>query len=252
MKAVVRVERAVIESLFKELLPLPKNETGERDEIADSPAPDDSENSFLAALTVVQKIVRRKVAFSDHAESSDMVQGIALRLWKWREKFREKSEAMSPDEWQSFAARAAYNEINRHFSGKFTQLVPLDEALEVVESKSATGESEVEIGSLVQFIWQDICRMTVRQRRALLLHSQQLIVYFLWSGINDKKLAAALDLTDEKWMKVKIEMPLSDARIAELSDDKNRTSEPNVRSIKKARHEARAKLRAFINEGANK
>lgn len=90
--------------------------------------------------------------------------------------------------------------------------------------------------------------MTLRQRRALLLHSQQLIVYFLWSGINDKELAATLDLADKKWMEVKIELPLSDARIVELPNGKNQTSESNVRSIKKARHEARTKLRAVINK----
>lgn len=248
MKEVVRVLATVIESLFKELLPLPQNDDGERGESPNSPARGDSESSFLAALSVVQKIVRRKVAFSDPSESSDMVQGIALRLWRWREKFREKSEEMSPEEWQSFAARTAYNEINRHFSTKFTETVPLDEALAVVESKSATGEFNVEFGSLLQFLWQDICRMTIRQRRALLLHSHQLIVDFLWSGISEKELAAILDLTDENWLKVKIELPLSDARIAELPSGKNQTFESSVRSIKKARHEARIKLRVSINK----
>jgi DNA-directed RNA polymerase specialized sigma24 family protein len=90
---------------------------------------------------VVQKIVRRKIAFSDGSESSDMVQGIALRLWKWRDKFREKSEEMSPEEWQSFAARTAYNEINRYFSSKNKKLVSLDEASEVAVSDSIAGET---------------------------------------------------------------------------------------------------------------
>lgn len=238
----------MIESLFKELLPLPKNDDGTREGCPGLPALNDSENSFLAALSVVQKIVRRKIAFSDQSESSDMVQSIALRLWKWRDKFREKSEDMSPEEWQSFAARTAYNEINRHFSAKFTELVPLDEAFEIIESKFATGELNVEIESLVQFVWQNICQITLRRRRALLLHSQELIVYLLQSGINDKELAATLSFSDEEWLKVKIELPLSDALIAEFSDGKSRSSESNIRSIKKARHEARTKLRKVINE----
>ena len=58
----------------------------------------DSDDYLLTALLVVQKIVRRKTVFSWQSEAADLVQGIALRLLKWRDKHQEKSEEMSPDE----------------------------------------------------------------------------------------------------------------------------------------------------------
>jgi hypothetical protein len=146
------------------------------------------------------------------------------------------------------SARTAYNEINRRFSAKFHECVSLDAASEAATPVSVTGDSNIEIESLVRFVWQDICQMTLRQRRALLLHSQQLIVFLLRSGINDIDLAAILEFVDEEWLKIKIELPLSDLQIAEFSHDKNRSLKLNARSIKKARHEARNKLRMIINK----
>src|SRR6266704_460837 len=77
-----------------------------------------SERSILEALSIVRLIVRRRLSFQC-TDISDLVQGIALRLWKWRDKNREKSESMSDQEWKSYAARTAYNEVNRHLSKSY-------------------------------------------------------------------------------------------------------------------------------------
>ena len=167
----------MIESLFEEVNLAKQNEPERRGDggvMPESFAENDSEASLLAALPMIQKILRRKIAFSHHSDSSDIFQGIVLRLWNWRNKFSEKSARMSPGEWESFAARTAYNEINRYFSSKNKKFVSLDEASELASSGSIAGETDAEIESLARFVWQGICQLTLRQRRALLLHDRRI------------------------------------------------------------------------------
>ncbi|HLM62119.1 MAG TPA: sigma-70 family RNA polymerase sigma factor [Pyrinomonadaceae bacterium] len=240
------------ESLFEEINLTNQNEPEERggggDVLPESLAENDSEASLLAALPVIRKIIRRKIAFPHQSDSSDIFQGIVLRLWNWRNKFREKSARMSPTEWESFAARTAYNEINRYFSSKKRELVSLDEASEFASSDSVTGETDAEIESLARFVWQGICRLTLRQRQALLLQDQRLVISLLQGGILDKELATVLDITDGDWLEIKVQMPLSDLQISEFSNGNNRSPKPDARWVKKARYEARAKLRTIISK----
>ena len=179
-----------------------------------------SEESFLAALRVVRKIVRRRFSapFQPAADAADLEQGIILRLLDWREKHREKSEKMSEDEWKSFAARAAYNEINRLFTeGTDVETIPLEEIHEAADQKAVEGSAGVEIYSLVHRFWQEICNLSLRQRRALLFHSQELIIHLLESGISDGELARALEVTEDEWSRILDELPLSDFQIADLT-----------------------------------
>lgn len=245
---------AMIESLFEEINLAKQNEPEERGGgdgvMPKSLAENDSESSLLAALPVVQKIIRRKIAFSHYSDSTDIFQGIVLRLWNWRSKFREKSARMSPTEWESFAARTAYNEINRYYSSssKNKKFVSLDEATEIASPNSVAGETGAEIESLARFVWQGICQLTLRQRRALLLQDRRVVINLLLGGIADKELATVLDITDEDWLEVKVQMPLSDLQISEFSKSNKRSPKPDARSIKKARHEARARLRRILSK----
>ncbi len=235
----------MIESIIDELRRSQNDENNPPDLIEKRFCQENSENAFLAALPVVQKIVRRRLVFSGHRDASDLEQGIILRLWDWREKYGEKSEQMSPDEWSAFAARAAHNEINRYFSGGMPASVPLDAASLLASEQSVAGESKIEVYLLVNFVWQRICCLSLRQRRALLLHSRKLVVYFLQSGICDTELTQVLEFTEIEWLEIKNRLPLPDASIARLiqKQDKNRSLESITESIKKARYEARAKLK---------
>src|SRR5215204_5157652 len=76
----------------------------------------DSDENLLSSLDVVQRIVRRRGLFSLPADAADVMQDVALRILKWSDKCRQKSGKMSKKEWRKFAARIAFNEINRHFS----------------------------------------------------------------------------------------------------------------------------------------
>lgn len=251
MKAGFCFSFVMFKSLFEEIPALFKDEEGKPESGAESPVPNDSEKAFLNALPVVQKIVRRKILFSSPSDASDLVQLIALRLWKWREKYREKSVKMSTDEWQSLAARTAYNEINRLFSNNSkVSNVALEEVSEVAAAEFVEGQTEAEFYSLARVVWQEICRLTLRQRRALLVSSWELVFYLLKSGVNDDEMIEILKFNMEVWEKIKAELPLSDARLAEIIRETDKTKNPEslTKSIKKARHEARGKLQKLRNK----
>ena len=145
-------------------------------------------------------VLRRSVSFGPASDASDLEQGIVLRLLNWREKHHEKSEKMSEGDWKSFAARAAYNEINRLFTEKIeVETIPLDEVHEAADQKLVEGYAGAEVYSLAQKFWQEICSLSLRQRRALLFHSQELIIHFLESGIANEELARFLEVTEAEW-----------------------------------------------------
>lgn len=235
----------MIGSLFEDLSPIPNDKDSELTEDL-SHEIDSSDDYLLAAIPVVQKIVRRKTVFSLwQSEASDLVQAVALRLLNWRKRNLEKSEEMSKDEWQSFAAKTAYNEINRQFSDNSKiNVVQLDSTQECPKD-FVEGQSEVEVFSLTLEVWQKICNMSLRQRQALLFGSQELVIYLLKIGITDEELAEILNLTIVEWADVKNRLPLKNLQIAQiLKEIGNENSiEAIAKSMKKARHEARLKVR---------
>lgn len=237
-----RNEVPMIESLLEEL---PQN--GTADETGDAPASQaraSSEHSFLAALPIVRGIVGRRRSRLDSTNGSDLVQEVALRLWRWRGNYQEQSERMSGEEWKAFAARTAYNEVKRYFSDERNVAnVPIDLASGIQEP-SVEGQSEIEVISLINQAWQGICRLSLRQRWALLLHSQELIIYFLQVGITESDISDVLELSEPEWNEIRNEVPLTDAQIAkEMKFARRRAT---TASIKKARHEARVKLERSI------
>ena len=206
--------------------------------------PSISERSLLDALPLIQLIIRRRRVSFQYSDVSDLVQGIALRLWRWQDKNREKSDSMSGEEWSSYAARTAYNEVNRHLSKSAAGVAISEDIADKSAVASIEGNSEVEVFSLILAAWQEISGLSLRQRRALVLHSQELIVYFLQSGKDDEDLARMLEFEIAEWNDIRNRIPLSDVQIAEVTKDadENRTPETIARSIKKARYDARKKL----------
>lgn len=236
----------MIGSLFKDLPPTQNDETTDSELTEDVSYQTDSDDFLLTALPVVQKIVRRKTVSSWQSEASDLVQGVVLRLLNWRNKYQEQSETMSPDEWQSFAAKTAYNEIKRHYKHNSLTDVSLDSVQETAADEVLEGQSETEFCSLAYEVWQKICSLSLRQRQALLFGSQELVVYFLQVGITDEQMAENLNLTVEEWARVKEKLPLKNIQIAQILKQiggNENSIESIAKSIKKARHEARAKVR---------
>lgn len=242
----------MIEPFWDVLRRLSNNEKDAPESVEPSSHQKNSDASFLAALPVVRKIVRRRIVSLAPSEAADLEQVIVLRLLKWREKYPNLSEEMSSGDWESFAARTAYNETKRHFSksADAKMLLPLDAAFDLESPERIIGESDAEFQSLTNFFWQEICRMTIKQKCALLLHSRKLIIYLLTGGVSDGELAQSLEISEEEWLEVKNKIPLSDAAIVRLNNDAGEHSnlESAIKSITKARHKARGKLRKLTNK----
>jgi len=242
----------MIGSLFNELQPIEPDDSENSERAEDLCYEADGDDTLIVSLGVAQKIVRRQGVAFWQSEASDILQSVALRLLKWRDKYREKSKEMSPEEWKSFAARAAYNEINRHYKNNSPAAdVPLDSVSEPVAADCLQGQSEIEVCSLALEVWQKICSLSLRQRQALLFGSHELVLYLLQVGVTDDELAENLDLTIDEWMRVKEKLPLKNIQIAQvlkqLGGNQN-SIEAISRSIKKARHEARAKVRRAVEK----
>ena len=200
-----------------------------------------SEHSFLAALPIVRRIVARRYSRIDPTNGPDLVQEVALRIWRWRSKYQDKSEQMTGEDWNSFAARTAYNEVNRELARtRRPPNLPLD-AISENEEPSIDGPSDVEVFSLIQQVWRASCQLSLRQRRSLLLHSQELIIYFLQIGITESELTDALDFNETVWCAIRDRLPMTDIEIAEITKG-------TAGSIKKARYEARVKLEGSIRK----
>ena len=93
--------------------------------------------------------------------------------------------------------------------------------------------------------------MSLRQRRALLFHSQELIIHLLESGVSDAELARVLELTEDEWSDIKDRLPFTDQEIADITHGESNSNEnnaPSTKSIKKARFEARGKLQKLTNK----
>lgn len=230
---------------------LMKNRAGESSVSRDATKEVEQETKFLAALPTIQKILRRRTAAPLRRDKSDLFQTIALRLWGWRGKYPDKSSQMSDADWASFAARSAFNEINTQLIRQQT-VEQLDAHTDVVCERELAGNSIVEVQSLGSAIWQRICNLTVRQRRALLLHSDELIVNLVQSNVaSESAIAELLEFDFAAWTEVGSRLPLTDLEIADLQmpqkDERQPRAADTAKSIKKARYEARVKLKGLLN-----
>ena len=242
----------MIGSLFNDLQHNQGDETENPELTADLSGEAGSEDSLLASLGVAQKIVRSRRGAFWQAEASDILQAVALRLLKWRDKYRKKSAEMSPEEWESFTARAAFNEINRQLSSESRNAwVPLDSVRETVADAVLEGGSRAEVRSLATEVWQKICSLTLRQRQSLLLGGQFVVANLLQAGITEEEIAESLNMAMEDWAQVCHSLPLRDTQIADLMKRTESTwnsRERDAASIKKARHEARVKIRRVVRK----
>lgn len=207
---------------------------------------------FLAAVPTIRQIVWRKLFATGRDDAPDLIQKIILQLLTWRKNNPNKIEEMTPDEWQSFASKAAHRAVNRRFSSKENLNVPLDEAGEISSDVLIAGNTQAEVASLLSALWQGICQLTLRQRRALIFGSDSLLVLLRLIGISNQILSEILEVDESELSDIINRLPLKDAQIAlliaERGDAKNRNASSIVKSIKKARHEARARLQKFLSE----
>ena len=207
-------------------------------EADDDPRANDS--LFASTISLIWKVVTERRYAIPEADLPDVAQEAVLRVWKWREKYHKRAGGMTIEEWHSFTAKTAHNEINR-FSTSRAKIreVPIDDAFGTA-APAAKGETDAEMVSLIGNVWQEICRLTLYQRRALLLGSE-LIVDLVQFSIAKTEIAGSLEITTEEWADILTRVPLSDREIAARSSKTNSISK-TAGAIGKARYDARRKL----------
>jgi len=226
---------------MKKLPPKPPPINGERKY---SPVPLNNDRSVISAFSLIWRVLSgRRYAVQD-AEIPDIAQEAAFRLWKWKEKYKEKANEMTDREWDSFIAKTTHNELNRRLSSQpRIREIPLDET-GPLQVTTPEGHADSEMYSLIRNVWQEICRLTLYQRRALLLGSPELIIYLAQFGIAETKIVASIEIRKEDWAGISARLPLSDKEIAAIArcsktgDD----SKSATRAIGKARYDARRRL----------
>ena len=212
---------------------------------------DGSDENFLSALPTIRKIVWRRLFSSKTDGAPDAVQKIILQLLIWRKNNPDKIEGMNPDEWQSFASKTAYHAVNKPLPNNERFSAPLEEADEIPGESAVAGNTAAELASLLSVFWQGICGLSLRQRRSLLLGSESLLVLLKYNGVSNEKLSEILELGENELSEIIAKLPLKDLQIAQLivdREDGNQNVHFLTRSIKKARHEARAKLKKLLSE----
>lgn len=248
----------MVERFFDELRgsvprsPDKANEPPEHNEKSHSDAKRDE--SFLAVVPTVRQIVWRKLFARKRDDAPDLVQKVVLQLLTWRRNNPNKIEEMSAEEWQSFASKAAHHAVNNRLSNNENLNVSLDEAGEVSSNDFVIGNTQAELASLLTKFWQGICQLSLRQRRALLLGSDSLLVLLRFNGISNKNLSEILEIDERELLEIIDRVPLKDTQIAlliadrEVDNAKNRNIGSLTQSIKKARHKARARLHKLLSE----
>lgn len=202
------------------------------------------EVSLASVFSLVLRVLYGRRAAVPEADIPDVAQNAILRLLKWKEKHPEKAGSMTMAEWKSYTAKTAHNEINRSFSNRKRKCeVPIDEA-SLMSPQTAEGSSNAEMVSLVGNVWQETCKLSLYQRRALLLNSPDLVIYFIEFGVSEAEIVASLDISNEQWLDILERLPLSDVEIAAIarSHKKERDPKAATRAIRKARFDARRKL----------
>ena len=218
------------------------------------PQTEADDESFLAVLPTIRQIVLRKLFRSKKDDAPDVVQKVIVQLLTWRKHNPEKIEEMTAEEWQLFAFKATHHAVKKRLPTGENLTEQLDETIEIPGDDSIAGNTAAEVSSLLSVFWQGICQLSLRQRRALLLGSDSLLVLLRFSGISNQELAESLELSESEMPEIINRLPLKDASIALLiadgddSNGKNQNIGSLTRSIKKARHEARARLQKFISE----
>jgi DNA-directed RNA polymerase specialized sigma24 family protein len=212
------------------------------------------DESFLAAVPTIRQIVWRKLFARKPDDAPDLIQKVILQLLTWRKNNPNKIEEMTADEWQSFASKAAHNAVNNSLSSKEHLIGSLDEASEAATDDQVAGNTKAELASLLSRFWQGICQLSLRQRRALLLGSDSLLVLLRLYGVSNQNLSEILEISERELLDIIPRLPLKDAQIAHLiaaldgKDAKNRNTSSLAKSVKKARHEARASLQKLLSE----
>lgn len=223
----------------------PVDESTVEDPVEEKPPAAETDDTLLEALPVAEKIIFSRRFLLLPAEGEDLLQTVALRLFKWQGKYPEKGARMTIQERLSFTARTTFNEINRFLAKRTAKReILVGDFSELPGAGRVVGETETELMSLTLELWKNMRKLSVKQRQALLLGNRELSTLIMRLDIDDGEMSVSLGIGKD-WKSIKHKLPLKDAEIAVLlqrNGESKKSIEQLVGSIKKARYDARLKL----------
>lgn len=186
------------------------------------------------------------------------------------EELKPNGEEMNGEDWLRVAQVVASREINSFFRSKYRKETRLSEAALENElfgqdrnnssafnwqsqsnnsfnsSLKQEGNSRAEMTSILRQVWKIIMEMTLRQKYALLLQKDELIINLLTHGCcSREEIAGALACTKAEFDIIFTSFPLTDEAIRHLIEKKI-NGEITLHQVWMARGKAKAKLEARI------
>lgn len=214
----------------------------------------EQENYVLRALADVRKLVFYKLGSKHRDSAEDLLQRVFCKIWAW--KIRH-DKTLEYDDWQRVTKTVVYREISEFFGEKYTKDIVfsqmdtnLREALFETQSfeNALAGNTRAEVDSLLYIFWKRAQILTLRQRYAFVLGSEDFLVEFINTGYcGFKELAAYFEVTEEIFANILDFIPLSERQIGELLSAKLKESVTS-QQIWEARAKAKARLAGFFKQ----
>lgn len=191
---------------------------------------------LLRVIPLIRRVIRRNLNSRQRQAAEDIEQRVLLNLWQWR--IRNSERSFSSLELEKIAARAAQRGVllfyRENMRNKFS-LIDYEDAAnslrdsyrndrnsisEVIDhTVFFMGSTKTEVASLARFLYQEIQKLSLRGRYALLLQKSDLIVHLLISkGCSIAEIAGILQLSRNEFLNVLRSLPLSDEQIGELGE----------------------------------
>jgi hypothetical protein len=140
-----------------------------------------------------------------------------------------KNRALDRESWLKIAATAARNEVSSFYASKYHREIPVErpDLLPVIDKYydryacNIEGETETEVNSLLAQIWGELQTLSLRRRYALLLNKDEFIDELIAGGVCTlTELARFFEMERGEFLETIENLPLPDARIAELVNEK--------------------------------
>lgn len=204
------------------------------------------EKYFLNTFPLIRHLIKRQLGALNSNEGEDLFQTVALRLWQWIT--RKKERQLSAEDWQRYANRATCNEIRRFYGDKMRRKeISLSEITDDYEFISNSDGAVEVIGNTESEAcswWEIIQKLSLRQKYALLLFKQDFIFELIAARCCSlAEIAESLGLSREELLTLLGKQPFSEQEVLRLIEMK--TGERiTVRQVWMARGKAKAKLKA--------
>lgn len=208
------------------------------------------EKYFLETISLIKKITSGKLSYFYREAIEDVVQKVSLNLWKWKQQKDVVQEGvnLTQEEWFRLANTAVNNEIKSFYQSRMHREIPIQEVEDhdfrylKNNFSNISGNTNIEINSLLTLIWNEIRLLSLRQKYSFILQKEELIVDLIRYGCCVRKdIAHSLNFDCSEFDIILSKLPLSDKDIKEIIEIKLKT-QITIKQIWRARNKAKQKL----------